>query len=342
MFRMPAEWEPHEGTWLAWPHNEDHWPGNFAPIPRVYAEIIRALVTSEDVFLCVNDADMEEFARMVLKENGITSVVLDRVRFLHIRTDSSWTRDFGPIYVRDPDGNPVITDWIFNSWGGKYPPWDQDDAVPQHAARILQQPLVQPGIVLEGGSIDVNGKGTLLTTEQCLLNQNRNPHLNREQIEDFLRKFLGATNILWLKEGIIGDDTDGHIDDIARFVDPRTVVCVLEENESDENYKILKSNHEALQQMHDQDGSPLNVIPLPMPDPVVYEGNRLPASYANFYIANRVIMVPTFRCRQDQYALATLRNLFPFREVIGIDCVDLVWGLGTLHCSTQQQTLLIK
>jgi agmatine deiminase len=334
---MPAEWERHHGTWLAWPHNEDHWPGNFTPIPRIYAEFIRVLASNENVFVCVNDSAMEETARNLLRESDVRRALLDRIIFQHFPTNSSWTRDFGPIFVRDPNGNPVITDWIFNSWGRKYPPWDLDDVVPQHVARVFQLPLVQPEIVLEGGSIDVNGMGTLLTTEQCLLNQNRNPHLSRQQIEGYLNKFLGATNVLWLKEGIIGDDTDGHIDDIARFVDPTTVVCAVEANESDENYEILKRNVEDLKTMHDQDGNPLNVITLPMPEPVLYEGTRLPASYANFYIANRVVIVPTFRCRQDEFALKILRGLFPHREVIGIDCVDLVWGLGTLHCSTQQQ-----
>ncbi len=336
MYRMPAEWEPHEGTWLAWPHNEDHWPGNFSPIPRVYAAIIRALAASEKVFVCVNDEAMEQTARKVLQETEFSSVLLEQVSFLRIATDASWSRDHGPIFVRDQDGNLVITDWIFNSWGGKYPPWDQDDAVPQQIAKIFKLPIVQPGIVLEGGSIDVNGKGTLLTTEQCLLNQNRNSHLSRTQIEDLLRQYLGATNVLWLKEGIIGDDTDGHVDDIARFVNSNTVVCVMEENEADENYEILKRNYEDLKTMRDQDGSLLKIVPIPMPDPVVYEGNRLPASYANFYIANRAVIVPTFRCRQDESTLTILRGLFPTREVIGIDCVDLVWGLGTLHCSTQQ------
>ena len=271
------------------------------------------------------------------KENGVSAALMDQVIFHHIPTNSSWTRDFGPIFVRDSGGNRVITDWIFNSWGGKYPPWDLDDVVPQHVGRIFKLPVIEPGIVLEGGSIDVNGKGTVLTTEQCLLNQNRNPHMNRKQIEDYLGKYLSVTNVLWLKEGIIGDDTDGHIDDIARFVDSNTVVCVVEENESDENFEILKRNFEDLKTMNDEGGRSLNVIPLPMPDPVIYEDNRLPASYANFYIANGVVIVPTFRCRQDEFALKALRELFPSREVIGIDCVDLVWGLGTFHCSTQQQ-----
>jgi agmatine deiminase len=331
---MPAEWEQHEGTWLAWPHNKEHWPGNFEPIPGVYSEMIRVLASSEKVFICVNDAAAEETARKVLKENGVDS---DQVIFHHIPTNSSWTRDFGPIFVRDPDGNKVITDWIFNSWGGKYPPWDLDDVVPQYVSKIFHLPIIEPGIVLEGGSIDVNGKGTLLTTEQCLLNQNRNPHLNRKQIEDYLGKYLSVTNVLWLKEGIIGDDTDGHIDDIARFVNETTVVCVVEENESDENYEILKRNFADLKSMRDQDGHVLDVIALPMPAPVIYDDTRLPASYANFYIANRVVIVPTFRCKQDEQAVKTLGELFPGREVIGIDCVDLVWGLGTFHCSTQQQ-----
>lgn len=336
-YRMPAEWEPHEGTWLAWPHNEDHWPGNFSPIPRLYSEIIRALASSEKVFVCVNDRSMEERARAVLQHAEINGDLLKQVSFFHISTDASWSRDHGPIFVKDRNGQLTIVDWVFNAWGGKYPPWDQDDAVPLHVGRILKLPFVQPGIVLEGGSIDVNGKGTLLTTEQCLLNQNRNPQLERRQIEEYLRQYLGATNVLWLKEGIVGDDTDGHVDDLARFVNERTVVCVVEKNEHDENYAILKRNCEDLTRMKDQDGKFLEVVTLPMPDPVFYEGHRLPASYANFYISNRAVLAPTFRTPQDNEAMKTLSILFPDRNVIGIDCVDLVWGLGTLHCSTQQQ-----
>jgi agmatine deiminase len=333
-YRMPAEWESHESTWLAWPHNQDHWPGNFSPIPHVYCEIIRSLRAGEKVFLCVNDAAMEESVRQLLQESDVS---LDNVRFFAIPTDASWSRDHGPIFVKDENRNLVVTDWIFNAWGKKYAPWDRDDAVPQHVARILNLPLVQPGIVLEGGSVDVNGKGTLLTTEQCLLNNNRNPHLRRDQIEDYLHQYLGATNVLWLKEGIVGDDTDGHIDDIARFVNAGTVVCAVEENKADENYEILKHNFEDLKDMRDQDGERLEIVPIPMPAKVMYQGVRLPASYANFYIANRVVIVPTFRCRQDEEAMRILSELLPNREVVGIDCTDLVWGLGTLHCSTQQQ-----
>ena len=334
---MPAEWEPHEGTWLAWPHNVDHWPGNFEPIPRVYAEIIRALASSEKVFVCVNDAQMEMFAKQIMKQARLQQELLDNVFFFIIPTDASWSRDHGPIFVKDRDGSLIITDWTFNAWGGKYEPWQRDDVVPQKIGEMLNFPVVEAGIVLEGGSIDVNGKGTLLTTEQCLLNPNRNPHLDRAAIEDYLNRYLGVENFLWLKEGIIGDDTDGHIDDLARFVNETTVVCAVESNPADENYEILRRNYEDLKGMRTENGEPLQVIPLPMPDPVLYDGNRLPASYANFYIANNAVLVPTFRSEKDTHAIATLSDCFPDRSVIGIDCVELVWGLGTIHCSTQQQ-----
>lgn len=353
---MPAEWEPHQGTWLAWPHNKEHWPGKFEPIPPVFAKIAHALVEGgEKVFICVNDAAMEASARKFLAPN------LANIQFFHIPTNTSWSRDHGPIFVkRISSSSPgatrwrreaseesgfagsersgtYILDWIFNSWGGKYPPWDLDDTVPQKIGAQLKIPVVQPGIILEGGSIDVNGKGTLLTTEQCLLNKNRNPHLNRAQIEKYLHDFLGATNVLWLKEGIIGDDTDGHIDDIARFVDSQTVVCAVEKNRNDENYEILQKNFEDLKKMKDQDGKSFRIVSIPMPDPIVHEGQRLPASYANFYIANKAVLVPTFQCKQDAEALKILGELFPTRKIIGIGCVDLIWGLGTIHCSTQQQ-----
>lgn len=332
---MPAEWEPHSGTWLAWPHNKEHWPGKFEPIPRVYSKIVRALLQGgERIFICVNDEKMGREARDIL---ALSKEEQEVVQFFRIPTDASWSRDHGPIFVRDETGQLTITDWIFNAWGGKYPPWDKDDIVPQQISEQLKIPAVQPGIVLEGGSIDVNGKGTLLTTEQCLLNKNRNPQLNRDQIEKYLHDYLGATNILWLKEGIVGDDTDGHIDDIARFTDPQTVVCAVEQNQKDENYEILQKNLEDLKKMKDQDGKPFRIIPIPMPTPVIYENQRLPASYANFYIANTAVLVPTFNCRQDEEAIKILTPLFPTRKIIGIDCVDLAWGLGTLHCSTQQQ-----
>lgn len=335
-YKIPAEWEPHVGTWLAWPHNLEHWPGKFEPIPHVYAEIAAALIEGgEKVFICVNDKEMEDSARQLLAKKLGANIA--EVQFFQIPTNASWCRDHGPIFVKDKNGKFVITDWIYNAWGGKYPPWDKDDMVPQILAQRLKFPIISPGIVLEGGSIDVNGKGTLLTTEQCLLNKNRNPHLGREQIEKCLHDYLGATNILWLKEGIIGDDTDGHIDDIARFVDEKTVICAIEKNKSDENYEILKKNFKDLKHMRDQDGAKFNIVEFPMPEPVIYENQRLPASYANFYIANSSVLVPTFQCRRDKHALGILSDLFPMRKIIGIDCVDLIWGLGTIHCSTQQQ-----
>ncbi|MDD5110616.1 MAG: agmatine deiminase family protein [Patescibacteria group bacterium] len=332
-YRMPAEWEPHEGTWMAWPHNLSHWPGKFEPIPKVYAQIIRALTQSEPVFLCVNDAEAEREARRCFEEGGVT---LGAVEFVHIPTNASWSRDHGPMFVRTPEGWAVL-DWDYNGNGDKWKPYDLDDAVPTKVAELLELPVLIPGVVLEGGSIDVNGKGTLLTTESCLLNPNRNPRLNREQIEGYLREYIGVTNILWLKEGIAGDDTDGHIDDLARFVNPTTVVCPLTQDTADADYAILQQNYRDLQKMRDQDKRPLTVVPLPTPTPVVYKNERLPASYANFYIANTVVLVPTFNCPQDAQALAILQRFFPNRRVIGIDCVDLVWGFGTLHCSTQQQ-----
>ena len=332
-YHMPAEWEEHEATWLAWPHNRDHWPGKFEPVPYIYAEIIRAFSGSEAVYICVDDKKKEQEALAVLKEK---SVPTDHVKFFHIPTDGSWARDYGPIFVRNEKGARIITDWDYNAWGGQWP-HGLDNIVPQKIGKIFKIPVVETYRVLEGGSIDVNGKGTLITTKQCLLNPNRNPGLTQEQIEHFLAKFLGATNILWLIEGVAGDDTSGHIDDIARFVNATTVVCALESNKRDENYQTLKNNFEALEKMKDQDGNELKIVALPMPDPVVYNGQRLPASYANFYIANKAVLVPTFRCDKDKVALKIIEEFFPTRTTIGIDCTDLVWGLGAIHCSTQQQ-----
>lgn len=334
---MPAEWEPHEGTWLAWPHNKEHWPGKFEPTPLTYVEIIRAIAESEKVFVTVNGPAMEAEARSYLQKGDVSSELMENIFFYHIPTDASWARDHGPIFVRDEKGKLLITDWIFNAWGDKYQPYDQDDVVPQKIGKILDFDVVQPGMVLEGGSIEVNGQGLLLTTEQCLLNKNRNPSMSREQIEAHLGRYLGVKKVLWLKEGIVGDDTDGHIDDIARFVNPTTVVCAVESDPQDENYPILQECLEDLKKMTDLDGNPLNVVPVPMPDPVVHEGERLPASYVNFLITNKSVLVPTFRSSRDQEALAVLAKCFPDRKIVGIDCWDLVWGLGTIHCSTQQQ-----
>jgi agmatine deiminase len=338
---MPAEWEPHAGTWLAWPHNLDTWPGKFAPVPAIYVEMVRALQEREQVNICINDAEAAARVQQLLVTAGVN---LRNVTLHEIPTNDTWARDHGPIFVkrrREGQVELAVTDWIFNSWGEKYGPWDLDDIVPQQIAARFNLPLFEPGIVLEGGSIDVNGRGTLLTTEACLLNPNRNPSLSRAEIEDYLCAYLGARKILWLGDGIVGDDTDGHIDDLARFVTPTTVVCVVEEDPADVNYALLQENFTRLQAMTDQDDQPLRVVPLPMPSPVEYEGNRLPASYANFYIANGVVLVPTYQCPNDQRALATLQELFPARQIVGIPCIDLVWGLGAIHCVTQQQPALV-
>ncbi len=334
---MPSEWEPHAATWLAWPHNLDTWPGKFTPIPGIYVEMVQTLHRYEPVNICVNDAETAVQVRRLLTQAGVD---LGRVTLYEIPTNDTWARDHGPIFLtRVSKGHTelAVTDWIFNSWGEKYGPWDLDDVVPQKIAAQFGLPLFEPGIVLEGGSIDVNGHGTLLTTEACLLNPNRNPSLTRTEIADYLCAYLGVSKVLWLGDGIVGDDTDGHVDDLARFVDPTTVVCMVEDDPADVNYTLLRNNFMRLQCMTDQDGRPLRVVPLSMPSPVEYEGNRLPASYANFYIANAVVLVPTYACANDQRALATLQELFPSRHVIGVPCTDLVWGLGAIHCVTQQQ-----
>ena len=338
--RMPAEWEPHEGTWLAWPHEKTDWPGKFQPIPWVYCEIVRRLARVERVHILVNDDETEQRARKMLRQVHAEMAAVD---FFVCRTDRSWTRDFCPIFVRDERGKPQITNWRFNGWA-KYPNSETDDAVPSHIARRLKMREVQPKIgrrriVLEGGSIDVNGCGSMLTTEECLLSevQARNPGLSREQMENIFRQYLGVTNTLWLKNGIAGDDTHGHVDDLARFTDPSTVVIATERDKTDANYEPLLENLKLLRTMKDQNGKTLRVVPLPMPAPVYFAGQRLPASYANFYIANDLVLVPTFNDPNDRVALNTLSKLFPGREVIGIHAVDLVLGLGTLHCMTQQQ-----
>jgi agmatine deiminase len=339
-WRMPAEWEPHQATWIAWPHNHEDWPGKFGPIPWVYAEIVRHLHQAEEVRVLVANADLETQAREVLARAGVD---WQRLRFFPFATDRVWTRDYCPIFVRSPDGHLGLTDWHFNAWA-KYDNWQQDDAVPGQIQAQLRVPSWQPTcrggrVVLEGGSIDVNGQGLLLTTEECLLSpvQQRNPDLGREDIERVLADYLGIRKVLWLGQGIAGDDTHGHVDDLARFVGPRTVVTVVEENPSDPNYRPLQENLQRLHGMTDLEGRSLNVFTLPMPEPVHFDGQRLPASYANFYIANDRILVPTFNDPNDRVALGKLAELFPDRRVIGIHAVDLVWGLGTLHCMTMQQ-----
>jgi agmatine deiminase len=336
---MPAEWEPHRGTWLSWPHKEASWPGKFRPIPPIFARMVALLADHEEVHINVAGPPMEEDVRRLLADAGADS---GNVFFHYHPTNDAWCRDHGPIFVQRSDINGLtqaVIDWGFNAWGGKYPPYDLDDIVPTRIAEELGLPVYHPGIVLEGGSIEVNGRGTLITTEACLLNPNRNPALRRSEIEEYLRAYLGVSHILWLGDGIVGDDTDGHVDDLTRFVAPSTVVTVVEDDPSDENYEPLQENLERLAGMTDQDGRPLQVVTLPMPRPLWHDGQRLPASYANFYIGNGLVLLPTYDPARDGQAQAILQNLFPTREVIGIDSTDLVYGLGAFHCVTQQWPL---
>jgi len=328
-FRMPAEWEPHEATWIAWPHNRDDWPGRFPPIPWVYAEIVRKLAGVERVRILVEDRAAEDAARRILRKANANLAAVD---FFHAPTDRGWTRDYCPVFVTNRSGVVALTNWRFNAWA-KYDDWKRDAAIPATLARALNLRAWEPGLVLEGGSIDVNGKGLLLTTEECLLSsvQARNPELTRRQIEQALGDYLGARQIIWLRNGIAGDDTHGHVDDLARFVNPGTVVIASEPDRSDANYEPLRENLAILRKQ------PLQVVKLPMPAPVIFAGRRLPASYANFYIANGLVLVPTFNDPHDRIALNTLARVFPDRVVTGIHAVELVWGLGTLHCMTQQQ-----
>ena len=339
-FRMPAEWERHEATWLGWPHELTDWPGKFAPIPWAFAEIARHLSKVERVYLLVENRDAESRVRAILKKSGAN---LEAVDFFRVPTDRGWMRDSGPIGVRNDAGEVAFNHFAFNGWA-KYPNYKKDAAVVARANRKLKRRVWRPEhkgrrVVLEGGSIDVNGRGTLLTTEECLLSkaQERNPRFTKEDYARVFREYLGVTNVLWLKNGIAGDDTHGHVDDLARFVNPSTVVTIVEDDPRDENYAALQENFALLKTMKDQDGRPLRVETLPMPTPVYFDGYRLPASYANFYIANKIVIVPTFNDLNDRVALNTLASLLPDREVIGIACRDLVVGLGTLHCMTQQQ-----
>jgi agmatine deiminase len=339
-FHMPAEWEPHEATWLGWPHELTDWPGKFAPIPWAFAEIVRHLARVEKVFLLVESREAEKRVRQILHRSGAD---LDNVGFFHIPTDRGWMRDSGPICVKNASGEVAYTNWVFNGWA-KYDDHKKDARVVARANEKLKCRLWQPihqgrRVVLEGGSIDVNGAGTLLTTEECLLSktQERNPGFSREDYEQIFLDYLGVTKVLWLKSGIAGDDTHGHVDDLARFVNPTTVVTVVESDEAEANYAPLQENLVLLKSITDQDGHQLRVETLPMPEPVYFAGQRLPASYANFYIANKIVLVPTFNDRNDRLALNILAELFPDRGVIGIPCRDLVLGLGTLHCMTQQQ-----
>lgn len=333
-YRMPAEWERHEATWIAWPHHRSDWPGKFPAIPWVYVEIVRHLSRGERVHIAVEGPAGERGAKRKLRQAGVD---LASIHFHHFPTDRAWVRDSGPIFVLC--GQVVaLTRWRFNAWA-KYPNWHKDVELPAQIGQALGLPIVPTDIVLEGGSIDVNGLGCLLTTEECLLGdvQVRNPGFTRKDYERAFADHLGIRKVLWLGRGITGDDTHGHVDDLARFVGPRTVVAVVEDNPADVNYQPLQENLERLRGMTDQDGARLEVVPLPMPQPLWFAGERLPASYANFYIANERVLVPTFNDPNDRRALGILAELFPDRSVVGIHAVDLVLGFGTLHCLTQQQ-----
>ncbi|MFN7919982.1 MAG: agmatine deiminase family protein [Bryobacteraceae bacterium] len=333
-FRMPAEWEPHEATWLAWPHEQSDWPGKFEPIPWVYGDIARHLSRVERVRLLVRDASERRAATAVFRKCGVDMAAVD---FYTCPTDRSWARDFAPIFVRKAKQGVAITNWKFNGWA-KYSNWKHDNAVPHFVSRKLGIEEHPIDMVLEGGSIDVNGHGLMLSTEECLLSdvQARNPGLARLDLEVIFANWLGIRRVLWLKRGIAGDDTHGHVDDLARFTDPHTVVTVVESSKRDENYEPLRENLELLRRMAKQ-GFIGRIATLPMPEPIWFDGQRLPASYANFYIANKLVLVPTFNDPRDAEALNTLAALFPRRRVVGIHCRDLVLGLGTLHCMTQQQ-----
>ena len=360
---MPAEWKPHTATWLSWPRREGiSFPESFDRVLPALRAMVEALIESEEVRINVSNGAHEAEARLVLRglpmepaRNAKHSVAGGRITFYRVPTNEPWCRDHGPIFLTrgknwsrlapEPEGATrregapaplAIVDWDYNAWGNKYPPFDLDEVVPTRLAEILKLPVFYPQMILEGGSIDVNGSGALLTSESCLLNKNRNPKLSRHEIEQRLRDYLGVSDILWLGDGIAGDDTDGHIDDLTRFVSERTVVTVVEENRYDENYEPLQKNLARLREMKIEGGK-LDILTLPMPKKIVRDGLRLPASYANFYIANSCVLVPTFADPSDEIALSILHECFPDRRVIGIDCRELIWGLGTFHCLTQQQ-----
>lgn len=335
-YSFPAEFALHASTWLSWPHKEASWPGKIQTIFPAYSEFIREVSAGEIVNINVADEQMKQFASTHLLKAGVD---LKKIQFHLHPTNDAWCRDHGPAFLINPQAavKKIIIDWGYNAWGNKYPPFDLDDDIPTKVAAHLHLPVVYPGIVMEGGSVDFNGNGTVLTTTSCLLNKNRNPHLSQLDIESYLIEFYGVEQVLWLGDGIVGDDTDGHIDDITRFVNRDTVVTVVEQNKSDENYQPLKENAEHLSSMKLRDGSSIRIVELPMPSPVIYEGQRLPASYSNFYISNACVAVPTFRDKNDDRALDILQGCFPDRKVVGIDSLDVIWGLGSWHCLSQQE-----
>ena len=334
-FRMPAEWEPQAAVWLSWPHNRATWPGRFRPIPYAFARFVAAISRCEDVRINAAAA-LQPRAIRLCRAAGAD---MARVRFYNHPTNDAWCRDHGPIFVKnDRTGEVAVTDWAHNAWGGKYPPYDLDNTIPPRIARRLRLRRFENPMILEGGSLDVNGCGDLLTTESCLLNPNRNPHLSRAQIERTLQDYLGVKRILWLGDGIVGDDTDGHIDDFTRFFRSDGILTCVEPNGRDPNHRLLAENLERLRGFRTRAGGRFEIVPLPLPRPLSFDGQRVPASYANFLIVNGAVLVPTFRQpRRDAIALGVIGDCFPGREIVPIDCHDIIWGLGTLHCLSQQQ-----
>lgn len=338
-YYFPAEFAPHEATWLSWPHKEASWPGKIHTIYTSYSEFIKELTKGEIVRINIADESMKSFAVAELEKE---SVDLSKVEFFYHPTNDAWCRDHGPAFLINPnaDQKKVIVDWGYNAWGNKYPPFDLDDVIPTLIGKNFNIPVFHPGIVMEGGSVEFNGKGTVMTSTACLLNPNRNPHLNQEQIEKYLCEYYGMEQVLWVDEGIIGDDTDGHIDDTVRFVNEDTVLTVIEEDKNDENYSLLQQNLQQLKSMRLLNGKQLNIVELPMPVGMMFEEMRLPCSYANFYIANKSVIVPTFQSANDDKALQIIKECFPDREVVGIDSSDIIWGLGSFHCLSQQEPMI--
>lgn len=329
----------HEATWLSWPHKEASWPGKIDAIYPNYSLFVKYLAQSEKVRINVVDAAMQESATAHLVKAGVN---MEQVSFYLLPTNDAWCRDHGPAFLINPAAKQkkVIVDWNYNAWGNKYPPYDLDDVIPTLIGKHFDIPVYHPGIIMEGGSVEFNGTGTILTSTSCLLNPNRNSHLNRNQIENYLFDYYGANQVLWVEEGIVGDDTDGHIDDTIRFVNEDTVLTVVESNTQDENYSILQDNLAQLKKMRLLNGKQLNIVELPMPEAVIYEDQRLPASYANFYISNKYVIVPTFRSTMDDKALSIISEAYKNREVVGIDSTDIIWGLGSFHCLSQQEPLV--
>lgn len=335
-YYFPAEFAKHDATWLSWPHKEASWPGKINAIYPYYCQFIKELIKGETVRINVNDEAMKAFAVKHLQQ---ADVDLTKVEFFFHPTNDAWCRDHGPAFLINPTAKEkkAIVDWGYNAWGNKYPPFDLDDVVPTLIGKEFKLPVFYPGIIMEGGSVEFNGKGTIMTSTACLLNPNRNPQLNQQQIEEYLCNYYGAEQILWIDEGIVGDDTDGHIDDTVRFVNEDTVIAVVEEKKQDENYELLQHNLKQLKQLRLLNGKQLNIVELPMPDKITYQDQRLPASYANFYIANHAVIVPVFQSKKDAIALDIIQQCFTDRKVTGIDSTDIIWGLGSFHCMSQQE-----